>query len=181
MNPQDPLAQLKDIHAPAAISAWPPAIGWWILAVLVCVGLGLAIYFAKKYWRQNHYRKVAATSLATAYQQYERDGNKHRYLEAYSQLLRRTALARHQRPLVAGLTGRQWLAFLDKTLGGNDFSQGVGKVITTAPYQPNQSVDIKPLHDLGTRWIKKHKAVLAKPTDQPPLPLGEGWGEGKKT
>ena len=35
MNPQDPLSQLKDIHLPATGGFWPPAPGWWLLALIL--------------------------------------------------------------------------------------------------------------------------------------------------
>ena len=34
MSAENPLANLKDIHLPPAVSWWPPAPGWWILVVL---------------------------------------------------------------------------------------------------------------------------------------------------
>ena len=34
METEDPLSQLADIHLPEAVSAWPPAVGWWLLAGL---------------------------------------------------------------------------------------------------------------------------------------------------
>ena len=37
MDPNSVLAQLRDIQPPEAISAWPPAIGWWLLAIIVAL------------------------------------------------------------------------------------------------------------------------------------------------
>ncbi|MEC7549612.1 MAG: DUF4381 domain-containing protein, partial [Pseudomonadota bacterium] len=37
MDSEELLAQLADIHLPAEISFWPPAFGWWILALLLLV------------------------------------------------------------------------------------------------------------------------------------------------
>jgi hypothetical protein len=44
MNPNqpDPLAALRDIHLPEAVSFWPLAPGWWI-ALGIMVGLAVAI------------------------------------------------------------------------------------------------------------------------------------------
>ena len=35
MNTPDPLAQLRDIHLPEPVSWWPPALGWWLVAMTV--------------------------------------------------------------------------------------------------------------------------------------------------
>ena len=37
MDSEELLAQLADIHLPAEISFWPPAFGWWILALLLLI------------------------------------------------------------------------------------------------------------------------------------------------
>ena len=30
----NPLDQLKDIYIPPEVDAWPPAYGWWLIAIL---------------------------------------------------------------------------------------------------------------------------------------------------
>ena len=45
MNNLDPLAALRPLHAPPAISWWPPAPGWWLLlAALAILGTAVLIY-----------------------------------------------------------------------------------------------------------------------------------------
>ena len=39
MSVENPLVNLKDIHLPPPVSFWPPAPGWWILAVLLISSL----------------------------------------------------------------------------------------------------------------------------------------------
>ncbi|HET9483332.1 MAG TPA: DUF4381 domain-containing protein, partial [Xanthomonadales bacterium] len=41
--------QLRDIHLPAEPSWWPPAPGWWLLAILVIAALVFLVRFA---WRK---------------------------------------------------------------------------------------------------------------------------------
>ena len=35
MPEENPLINLKDIHLPPAVAIWPPAPGWWIVAVVL--------------------------------------------------------------------------------------------------------------------------------------------------
>jgi len=35
MTEENPLINLKDIHLPPAVAIWPPAPGWWIVAVVL--------------------------------------------------------------------------------------------------------------------------------------------------
>ena len=46
MDSEELLEQLADIHLPTEISYWPPAPGWWILSILVVIGV---IYLLKSY------------------------------------------------------------------------------------------------------------------------------------
>jgi hypothetical protein len=41
--------QLRDIHLPAEPAWWPPAPGWWALAVIALLIMGVAIAFARQY------------------------------------------------------------------------------------------------------------------------------------
>ena len=62
MNPQgaDLLSQLKDIHGAPAAPWWPPAPGWWVLALLAAVGL----YFALRYAGKLHQARKRRVRLA---------------------------------------------------------------------------------------------------------------------
>ena len=74
--------------------------------------------------------------------------------------MRRTALAAFPREPVAPLAGPAWLAFLDRSYGGKEFSQGAGRLLVSAPYQ-RRSPDrdqIEALAGLVRRWIRGHHA-----------------------
>ncbi|MFA7554771.1 MAG: DUF4381 domain-containing protein [Spongiibacteraceae bacterium] len=159
MPNQDPLAQLRDIHLPAAVSAWPPAIGWWLVAALLIITIIVMSYFLIRRYRKNHYRRLAlkqlsALSLTTDF---------NLYLQQLNQLLKQTALAANAPADIAGLTGLQWLQFLDQSGHCNDFSQGPGKILLNGPYAPikpssdeNASPQPRELEALARRWIKQH-------------------------
>ena len=54
MANNDVLANLKPLVAPAPISWWPPAPGWWILGAILLIALvGLTIWGWKRW---HHYR-----------------------------------------------------------------------------------------------------------------------------
>ncbi|MEE8059638.1 MAG: DUF4381 domain-containing protein [Pseudomonadales bacterium] len=185
---QDPLAQLRDIHLPDAVSSWPPAPGWWILTIMAIALLAVGLYKLSQWIRSNRYRRQAIKQLAEL-EQY--GANKTEYLQRLNQLLKQTALigyskggysksqisnlhaskisatetnatqAKATATHVAGLSGQQWLTFLDRSGNTNDFSQGVGKVLLTGPYSPNAAaVNIAELQTLARQWIKHHDRLL---------------------
>ncbi len=60
----DPLAQLRDIQLPEAISWWPLAPGWWILIMFAASFLGLTVFRLLKHHRSNLYRRQAIKNLS---------------------------------------------------------------------------------------------------------------------
>jgi len=56
MNGQNPLDMLRDIHLPGEVSAWPPAPGWWILAILsIAFILWIVRFFLKNISKKDYY------------------------------------------------------------------------------------------------------------------------------
>jgi hypothetical protein len=61
MDSEELLAQLADIHLPEAVSFWPPAPGWWILALIL---LGIALFLGRKVVLYARLKKICAHALA---------------------------------------------------------------------------------------------------------------------
>ena len=152
----DPLAQLRDIHAPGMIEAWPPAPGWWILAALGALLVITGLTWLFRYWRANRYRREAGRELAQLLENWHQDEDDLAYLKALQTLLKRAALTSFPRDEVAGLTGEAWVQFLDRTTGSHDFSIGEAEVLIDGTYRPDVSVDIESLHLVAKSWIQKH-------------------------
>ena len=141
-NPAEMLP-LRDIHLPEPVSWWPPAPGWWLLLAGVLLLLA-AFYLVKKIRHSRRLKRAVAESFASIKQQYQHDHNKTRLAQNLSILLRRASISYYPRKNTAGLTGEDWLNFLDNTLPASHdntpgFNSTVGKILLTAPYLPEDS------------------------------------------
>ncbi len=158
MNPAQPptqALQLKDIHTPGLPEFWPPAPGWWVVALLSIALLIWAVFALRRFLQLRHQRQQVLALLTQLEENFDPNQAAH-HLGELSILLRRVALTRFPRQQVAALTGSEWLKFLDKTGGDGQFSNGPGKILATGPYQAHLDIDIKPLLPLLRRWIKRN-------------------------
>lgn len=144
LNLVELLDRLETIPEPEPISFLPQTVAWiWIGLTMLAVTVW---FISKKYkkYRVNHYRRVALQEIAQS--------NRDPVLLA--NILRRTALVAFPRSQVASLHGDDWLAFLNRTYPGEEFSSELGRVLISAPYtnHPTKS-DIT---SLVTQWIRTH-------------------------
>lgn len=144
---------LRDIHLPEAVSWWPPAIGWWLLAILLPLTTVFLIWLYKFVTRKTAI-KSAKKKLADIRQDEKRD--ELRKLRDISILIRRVAISLAPRTEAASLTGSAWLTYLDSSLKGVPFSQGVGRYLSDATYRKEApaDLDISRLIDLCEYWLK---------------------------
>lgn len=105
-----PLEQLKDIHLPEPVSWWPPAPGWWILALLC---LGLIVITVRWLIRRHRYRAAIREALAGLEQINARDKD---WPQQLNSLLKRLTLSYFPRVQSAALHQQQWLEFLGSRL-----------------------------------------------------------------
>jgi len=143
---------LKDIHIPDAIIWWPPAIGWWLMALLVILLIAGGIWLVKHLTRKTAV-KTAKKLLLSIKQNTEID-NQHKLVEL-SKLIRRVAVSNLPRSRVAGLIGQDWLLFLDSSVKGAPFSEGIGQLLANAPYRNTSPSDgeISQLLSLCQDWL----------------------------
>lgn len=126
---------LRDLHLPEAVGWWPLAPGWWALIVLGAVGL---VWLSRKYLqrrRQSAARRYALRKLKLYSDAYANHRNAVLLGSQLSELLRRTMLAYAPRDKVAGLTGDDWLDFLDRDLDRPHFRDGDGRPLIEWPYR----------------------------------------------
>jgi len=144
---------IDEIAVPQAIAWWPSTIGWKLLAVLLIVtGLLKLTKIARRWW-QNRYRREALRQLVAL--------SESQQLAALPHYLKVTALQAYSREQVAGLSGQDWLTFLDAHCEGVSFSSEPGKRLLEIAYAPplHQVLDsdqAKQLIQMSRHWIHKH-------------------------
>jgi hypothetical protein len=146
---------LKDIHLPESIGWFPPAIGWWLVVLLIPLIIWF-LYWAYKRLTRKTAIKAAKQLLATIKNSPMDNAQK---LAEISALLRRVAVSVAPRAEAASLTGTAWLAFLDNTLKDAQFMTGTGRFLVNAPYQkymPSEQ-EISQLISLCENWLKAQK------------------------
>jgi len=151
----DPVAGLIDIPLPAPIGLWPTTWTSRIVIALLVFAAIISIWRFARHWHANRYRRAALAEL----DQLLRSPNAGTESSdaAMALLVRRTALAAFPRETIAPLVGTAWLAFLDHSYGGHEFSDGVGRALEAAPYARAQaSKDVTRLSELVRRWIRTH-------------------------
>lgn len=130
-NPAD--LPLRDIHLPDPISWWPLALGWWFVAAATLLLITLTLFVIYRLVRQST-KKQANKVLKEIEATFQQTNNGAQCIAELSILLRRVVITRN--PKSAGVTGKAWLQLLDDP-NTQEFSQGLGQILLTAPYQPS--------------------------------------------
>lgn len=129
---------LRDLHLPDAIGWWPLAPGWWGVIAALGILLGYVLLRLYRQWRFNAPRRYAMHELARYEAEYLEHRNPVTLGKQLSELLRRGMLAYAPREKVAGLTGSEWLAWLDQGMPLPYFHTEGGKSLLNLPYRdPN--------------------------------------------
>ena len=164
----DPAAlPLREIHLPDAVGWWPPAPGWWILPILVLLAAGITWYCRLLYKRRKYSAiNMAREELVRIKSRYAVDRDARHCIRSVSGLLRRLCISIFPRAESAGLTGAEWLAFLQGAAQtgpggreslqntGDESLQHIGKLLLEAPYrQQVAEEDADSLIDFCSDWI----------------------------
>lgn len=163
--PHPGLERLHEIILPDPVPWIPLTAGWYALFTLILVAAGWWGYGQFRRSMRNRYRRLALRELSIIEDQLAQSGRRPQALAQISILLKRTALSAFPRADVAWLSGDRWLAFLDKTMGVKEFTQGEGRLLSELPFAPVSHLEglqgkaIDNLLRLTRRWIQTHASV----------------------
>ncbi len=160
MDSTELLAQLADIHLPPPVSYWPPAIGWWILGLLVLVALVLLIRKFVNYRRQQKICHYAQAELNRCYNRYSRaetdtgDNSKLAYVNRFNAVIRRVALVHYPQANVASLDGACWLDFIREKGESSLMTEEMAAALQYGRFQTKCDIDVDAMQSFGQQWIR---------------------------
>lgn len=146
----DPLNSLHDIVLPADVSAWPPALGWWLILLAGILMLGLSVFFALRYYRRLQKRRIYLQALAQLQPEHSTA-----YYAAVNRLLKQAAIA-YRGPAAKTLSGQAWLNYLDQQAGKALFIPACEN-FATAVDNPRVKLDATILHTTCEQWLRAMK------------------------
>lgn len=157
----DLLGLLRDAHPPSEPFWWPPAPGWWLVVLLGVALAALAIRRLPSQWRRWRMRRHLLATLDGIAMRQRAGAPADTVCADVSALLRLAAILRYPDRDVAGLHGREWMAFLDSCDRVDSCDRAPGRfetlhdVLTVAPYAPLAAdVDARPLLQAARGWLR---------------------------
>ena len=162
MDSAELLEQLADIHLPAAITYWPPAPGWWVLAAFVLAALVWASLQVLQQIRQRKICAYALKELDKIHQEFEENDRSSEEAENSAQLLfvnqfnsviRRVALWHYPNSGIASLGGAAWVDFIKEKGDSSGMTKEIAEAISQGRFKPHCEVDVNALDQFGQQWI----------------------------
>lgn len=159
MDSEELLTQLADIHLPGEISYWPPAPGWWILGILLLIGV---FFILRRFIQQQNLKKICQHALAELDSCYQHlagaDGEnlgalRLRYVNEFNSVLRRVALVHFPHANVVSLAGDAWVDFIRQTGDSSGLNEEIAAALSFGRFQTQLDVDVDAMNSLGQAWI----------------------------
>lgn len=155
MTPDDPLSQLRDIHLPPTQGFWPPAPGWWVLALVLVVIVAALAWLARRHRRRTLWLRLARAELATL----ERTALKEpQWFTQLNSLLKRVARERYPLERPEAQSGEQWAACLLRHFPGNQMvHKPVVEALVISAWQAKPAAEPADALDFARRWLEAQK------------------------
>lgn len=146
------LSPLRNIHLQTEPNFFPPAIGWWIVFLVLFVAFIFLIIITYVY-----YRSPKQYSLRLLKNIYMQNLNPIEYGIELSKLLKRVALIAFPNEAIASLSDKEWKLFLMTHAPGslNEQQAEFLSVVTYLPIQKAVAINQETLYTAVQEWIKR--------------------------
>lgn len=152
----NPLQQLRDVHAPMAPEWWPPAPGWWLLALAAIAG---TVFICELVWKGYKARKPirSARTLIDELKEKHAQGriDTLNYVHATNEVLKRLLVNALGIRHLAAISDEQWLNALDTIVGNRGFSEGHGKILGAQRFSPRATADVEAVHQIMQKLLAR--------------------------
>lgn len=152
------LAQLKDIQVPAAPSIWPPAPGWWLLAIVIGLILYGLVCFVLNQRAFKKRQQLAMKELAGIRDMFKQQPNYWGH-QRLVELLKRAAIEAFPERAVAALSAQDWLNFLNDTAPSQPLNLDLAQVLAQsqrAAYQSKPPMVDEQAFAAVAAWLRKN-------------------------
>jgi len=146
------LAQLQDIHSAGDPGWWPPAPGWWLLAVLILLGIVLALRSLINRLVLLRRRRAWLRALESLQREHDPADSPHEYLAAINRLFRAVALKAFPATACARLQGEDWVDFI-VSLSPEQATNESLSVLAHGPYERLPEFDAQALDAQARTWV----------------------------
>lgn len=155
MNPEDPLSQLRDIHLPQIGGFWPPAPGWWVLALLFLATVATLLWWASRYRRRNRWLRLAKAELAHLESTATK---KPQWFAQLNTLLKRVARERYPAEHPEAESGEQWETYLLRHLPeASETQKTIAAALATSAWQREPAAEPSQALDFAQIWLEAQK------------------------
>lgn len=157
------LKGLEEISSPDPISAMPQGSGWWFLAGTLFLVGGALVYYMRKKWNRNAYRRHAVAALEALEITHEGPTQSwHVHLQPLPEILRTTALHAFPRRNVVAASGESWRVFLNAATQTPLWSEQAFQVLYALSYRQASAREIseqeaQEVIQATKAWVVEHK------------------------
>lgn len=152
----NPLQQLRDVHAPLAPEWWPPAPGWWLLAIAIVATL---FFIGRLLWRAHKARRPvrSAQAMIKALRDSHDQGriDSLQYINESNEVLKRLLVNALGIRHLGATSDEQWLNALDTISNSREFSVGCGKIFGTQRFSPRASAEVEAVDRLLQKLLTR--------------------------